>query len=462
MSGSTWEPSSSPWSSSGDAAALPPFERTYRQIVEEERQLRQLAEARLREYAALVQEFASLFLADELDAQKKADPGFLAQASVADWRRLLGQARGQAARSRSWTHDVTALQAENARLRAELARLETVGRATPSTAADDGVVVEKPDDGQRSSETLADELPERVATGGPVTGSGPAGRSKSFPALMRPGVRPAQQTQLLIDPAHVPLPAMPTLPPVQFAGVLPNWPREAIVLAGLATTGWSLRLALTELLAAQIDAQPASTNLRRLFDNLVARNLLTETKVLLEWNSTGEGNATAARGDARGVSLLIVQLSQTGHAVLRACGIEPVPSEWERLAGRQSGAELLQKVAMACTFTYQARRRGLSTVVCPDARVGVEPDVLVAQPDGRESLYVAVEAEAASPEERVVQWRKLAAAQGTLALVARTSQARETLVNQARTVGIAPGMAADLQTLVQGQAAGVPLWSVEW
>ena len=71
----------SPW----PAAALPAenltaFERAARQIAEEERQLRLVAERQLHEYVRLVVEIAGLFLADELDQRTRADPRFVERA----------------------------------------------------------------------------------------------------------------------------------------------------------------------------------------------------------------------------------------------------------------------------------------------------------------------------------------------------------------------------------------------
>ena len=81
---------SSPW----QAPAPPPenltaFERAARQIAEEERRLRLVAEGQMREYLRLIVEFAGLFLAEELDRRIRADPHFVSRATPETWRSLL-------------------------------------------------------------------------------------------------------------------------------------------------------------------------------------------------------------------------------------------------------------------------------------------------------------------------------------------------------------------------------------
>ena len=81
-------------SSHWQASALPSenltaFERSARQLAEEERRLRLVAENQLHDYVRLVVEFAGLFLPDELDQRTRADPEFANRATPATWRGLL-------------------------------------------------------------------------------------------------------------------------------------------------------------------------------------------------------------------------------------------------------------------------------------------------------------------------------------------------------------------------------------
>lgn len=109
---------------SADAQGLTPFERTARQIAEEERQLRLLTEERLRDFTRLALDFASVFLAAELDARIRVDPYFLDRVTAADWRSMIQAAQQrQQARVVGWPAAQTGGTAEAERWRAEALHL---------------------------------------------------------------------------------------------------------------------------------------------------------------------------------------------------------------------------------------------------------------------------------------------------------------------------------------------------
>jgi hypothetical protein len=145
---------------------------------------------------------------------------------------------------------------------------------------------------------------------------------------------------------------------------------------------------------------------------------------------------------------------------LRACGVQPVSSEWDRLLATHGGSAQTAHAGLVCTFTYHARRRGYATTVCPEVIGPAAPDAHVSRND--ESLYVEVEDESGSSERRMRKWRNQAALQGRAALVAVTPAARTNLVNEACAAGVEHGVASDLQTLIETQEIGGPLWVVEW
>ena len=139
---------SSPW----QAPAPPPenltaFERAARQIAEEERRLRLIAEGQLREYLRLIVEFAGLFLAEELDQRIRADPHFVGRATPETWRSLLQGVRqgalsglpsgiqpGNNGSGQGWATEAKPepesdrWRSEAERLRAEMGRLEDENR----------------------------------------------------------------------------------------------------------------------------------------------------------------------------------------------------------------------------------------------------------------------------------------------------------------------------------------------
>lgn len=457
----------SPWAAEPDSAgsSLSAFERTARQIAEEERQLRLLAEERLRDYARLALDLASVFLAAELDARTRADPYFLSRATAADWRSLLQAAQprqltsgpgwsaattvdAEAERWRSaalhWQAAAQRLQAEVTRLQDELSALTT--RPTP-VAAQEAV---PPVNGDPASAAPAGAAAAHVV----------AQAGNALPAPTKP--RPPAATASVRGSA-VSLPPMPALAPGRFADQLRNWPRESLALCALGVTGWSMRQAIAELLSAKLgDVQPNAGSLRRLFTNLARRGFWREEKVVVngvrrpEAGLTDADSSSADAGDA--TTLILVRLTELGREVLQVCGVQPALSEWERLLAAHDGHVQTAYAGLVCAVTYHARRRGYATTVCPTADVAA-PDVQVSR--NAESLYVEIEDESDSAERRLRKWRNQAALQGRAAIAAVTPTTRTNLVNEAR-AACEHGVATDLQTLMETQATGGPLWVVAW
>jgi hypothetical protein len=88
-----------------------------------------LAEGQVREFRRLVVEFASAFVAEELDARRRADPRFAERATPADWRVLLRSARQEQSAASRWpaaaptVDEAARWQAEAERLKGEVAHL---------------------------------------------------------------------------------------------------------------------------------------------------------------------------------------------------------------------------------------------------------------------------------------------------------------------------------------------------
>lgn len=430
--------------------SLTAFERTARQIAEEERWLRQLAEERLREFARLALDFASVFLADELDARTRADPYFLNRATAADWRNLVqvAQQRQLAQASRwptaqvgdadvdRWRGEALQLRAEVQRLQGELALLAvkctvcTERLAAPSDrdalAAEDRHLAAAAPTGQ--------QVPPTTSQASLSAESGQDGGG--LPPLTKPKppvVAPAAQV------TDVHLPPMPALVPGRFADQLRNWPRESLALVALGVTGWSMRFAIAELLSVKLgDVQSNAGSLRRVFANLARRGFWIEDKVVVNGVHRTE-EAVADAGDE--TTLILVRLTELGRDVLRACGVQPVPSEWDRLVAAHGGSAQTAHAGLVCTFTYHARRRGYATTVCPEVIGSAAPDAHVSRND--ESLYVEVEDESGSGERRLRKWRNQATLQGQAALAAVTPASRTNLVNEARNAGVEHGVATD-------------------
>ena len=461
-------PSAPPAEDTGNLAA---FDRTAQQIAVEERRLRQLVEERLRDTNRLVQDFAREFLAAELDARTRGDPHFLSRATTADWRALLSaaQIRRQRPRQNSqnsgWiitesaadedtasvaTADTSpAWQAENAGLRAETAELRgAVTRLQDAlTARTPGPTQDVP------GATVAATLPEPSAAP-PAATPQPA---RVLPALTKPVPPTSGAQDLVVGRAelNISLPPLPALAPGRFADQLLNWPRESLALCALGVTGWSLRVAIAELLSAKLgDVEANAGSLRRLWANLARRGFWQEEKVVINWAAASPTTAGAE------TTLILIRLTDRGRDTLRACGVQAVPSEWDRLCEVHGGALQTNHAGQVCTFTYQARRRGYATEVCPGVAGLTAPDAQVAH--AGESLYVEVEAESGPAERRLRKWQNQAALQGRAAICAITPQSCTNLVNEARAAGVEHGVATDLQTLFANQETGGPLWLLEW
>ncbi len=268
------------------------------------------------------------------------------------------------------------------------------------------------------------------------------------------------------------LPALPPVAPARFADQLQAWPREALALAILGVTGWSMRLAVAEQMSAALGSVKASAgSLRRTFSVLAKRRVLDRAQgdagrcaYACPEADGAEREAAPAGGPAEDTILVLVRLGDLGRDLLRACGIQPVLSEWEQLAaahGSQAGASF---AGLVCAFTYHARLRGYAAALAapgdgspPGAgRTQAGPAVLVRK--GDETWTVAV----AGAEHKGAPWQARAAQQDRAAFVTLTPDLRDRLIAQAQAAGVEHGLATDLQTLFNTQEARGPLWAVEW
>jgi hypothetical protein len=462
---------SSPWQAPENLTA---FERAARQIAEEERRLRVVAESQLREYVRLVVEFAGLLLADELDQRTRADPHFVSRATPETWRSLLqGVRQGAASRSRGahgrlasgngdgwtteappaeasdhWHVEAEHLQTEVARLQAENRLLRALVRPAhePATAAPAepemaaGARVGEVDQLTSGETRQRAESADRPVATAPAAVDAPTGRTAVVPIL---GL------------ADVHLPPLPAVAPGRFADQLQTWPRQALALAALGITGWSMRLAIADLMSANLSTVKADAgSLRRAFQVLARRQFWIEQKV------TVAGVHKPDLAEADDTTLILVRLAPLGHEVLRACGIAPVPSEWDLLLASHGGAAQTAHAGLVCAFTYHARLRGWATAVCPPADGPSQPDVLLRR-DGAD-LCVEVEGESGEAERRMVKWQRQIERQGRVAVAAVTAEMRLRLVAEAQAAGAEHGLATDLQTLFDTQKSRGPLWASEW
>jgi hypothetical protein len=452
-----------PWPTT---APSDPFDRAQRQLLDEERALRAVAEGQVREFRRLVVEFASAFVAEELDARRRADPRFTERATPADWRQLLRSARQGQPGSVRWlaaqrAPDQTARwQAEAERLASEVDRLvaELALRPVQTTPAPESAHRENDVSNEPSAQGQVRQPP------GPVPFQ---------PPPVKPGLSP--RFVAVVEPlglADVRLPGLPPVAPARFAGQLQAWPREALALAILAVTGWSMRLTIADQMSAALGSVKASAgSLRRTFSVLARRGYWIEQKLTLAGvhapmsNAEGaEADVAPTRGPAEDTVLVLVRLGDLGRDLLAACGIQPRPSEWELLEAAYGTPAVADYSGLVCAFTYQARLRGYATSLAPPenylvpsaGRGKTDPAVLVRK--GDDTLQVAVATKSQGGE----LWQAQAVRQDRAAFVTLTPDLRARLVAQAQAAGAEHGLATDLQTLFNTQEASGPLWVVAW
>lgn len=216
---------------------------------------------------------------------------------------------------------------------------------------------------------------------------------------------PLDQAVVGLTPADIQLPGRA---PGASAHLFANWPREGLVLAVLVVTGWSLRLAVAEVVVSRFNFGAQGGTQRRIFDHLGASGLCHSEKQRF-WLAEDAKTCT------------LIRLTARGAAVMREVGIEPVRSEWERLEPRLP----LELVAGAVTLAYHARRLGYTT------EVGQDVGQHVCMIHGAEQLWAAALHLGLSPEDRSALWRDQAARQGQIAFWAPNLQERAALAQEA-------------------------------
>ena len=154
----------------------------------------------------------------------------------------------------------------------------------------------------------------------------------------------------------------------------------------------------------------------------------------------------------------LVRLTERGQDFARAQGVEPVENDWERVIRLHQGEAQAEHAGLLLAFDLRARRRGWTTQVLPEVSPPIEgfaPDVWIERDSAR--LYVEVEGK--YHHANAAKWQAARRAQGFAAIVARTPQARATLVEDCRASGVA-GIATDFHRLYYQPTAA--LWAEAW
>lgn len=222
-----------------------------------------------------------------------------------------------------------------------------------------------------------------------------------------------------------------------------RWPLVAEALYLLAASGISVRFELQRLLAQRRGIGARAGSIRRLFEQDLLEAGLIQSQVLPTF---------------RRHRLTVVRLTPRGRDLCAGFGWPLAESEWERMLARHSADSQPRHTGAVLTFVHHARLRGWKTQALPPLDSPVFfPDVLV-EKDGRQ-MYVEVEL----GSRKLPKWRNMQAAQGFVALCAKTPDSRRSLIQECRRVNAA-GLATDLASLFQSarEKDFGPLWIEEF
>jgi len=406
------------------------LERLHQTLVEAERDLRLQAEAQIRAYHALMQDLVHrLGLAEHLDEARHADPHAPAGWGPAEWRAFFDTALGKVTQTQTppWGMEKQARK-ELERLTARIAELEAALRQA--------------EEGRRQAERQIQALQERLqqqarppAAAAPKPSSYPASDQQPYYQNLRDTLK------------ALPIPSRTTLP-IKWRDWLPTGNRyqRAVQVLWLLGQGMNIRLEIDWVLAQANGLKPRSGSIRRLFQFLEERGLITEKVLRLKTPQT---------------RLSVVRLTNQGRDVVQALGFEVREGEWERLTRLHEGDRFPAHTVAVLIFALHARLRGWQVEVMPEANGKTPPDVLVAK-DGQR-LFVEVER---GEREKAAKWRNIAQLNdGRVALCAMTPDHRALLVGDCKKRRL-PGVATDLEGLISVSWAEIstdtPLWLEEW
>lgn len=391
--------------------------RALEDLLQSERELRNLAEATVRELRQVLIETAIRLDGTHLEEMRREDPDIPARWTVHDWRHFMMSIpvpSRWADRSGEWLHEKRELLQQIEALKARLAELQT---APPSVRPPDAAGMQSipgipdgmtpPMDAlvERTKEVLRD-VPARSPVGFSLDGGNRTGG----------------------DRARV-------------------FPRYWSVLYLIGHFGLAATMEIEHAVADVFGVRPGSGSLRRVLSDLMDAGIIHSEVLEIALPRT---------------ALRVARLTETGTALYREVFSEtPRENDWGRLCSRHEGETYPEHSMAVLAFTMHARRRGWATRVMPDmdGSNAARPDCQVKKD---RTYFVEVEL---SHKEHTAKWRNLAELNnGAVALCAGTCSERERLVGDCKLLNL-HGVATDIETLIQtrfGTAADTPLWSETW
>lgn len=390
-------------------------------LLEAERNFRDLAERRARALAGVLTELAYRLDGERLERLRQLDPGAPGTWQPEEWRKFFV---GLHQKSNGWGQpcndgsqkEISALQARIASLERELAQARLAARAAE----------EKAKDGSKSKA-------EEETAPSPAT----AATTDRLSGFVMPKI-PAAYTHRWMVRGQM-----------SKADEELHLKRRAMVLRCLAD-GLNVQVEIGRYVGDATGAQYRSGAIRRVFEALEESGLIV--RQTLKMSVTGN----------LPTRLSVARLSQEGRQMCRALGWDVCESDWERLDRLHQGQNQEEHTLSILLFAASARLRGWKTLVLPEVEGVARPDLLI---ESNERWYVEVETGTRLHEDNS-KWRMNAELNGgKIALVARNAEERRVLISDCQHVAD-HGVATDIETIIKDRfvdiTADSPIWAETW
>jgi len=405
-------------------------QRAVGDLLQAERDLRQKSEDALRSMRQALVDTANRLDGKRLDALRREDPSIPANWTAQHWRKFFDEV---SAPSQGWVKPVVpdtqalkqiaelqaALDQARQNLQAEQTRSAAIAALPPTETA----------------------IPV-VSTDAAVITDIPIGATPALSVIV-------EDTRKMFDSFPKKLPAI-------FLNMLSGGGRSGGDLARVYQRYWlilylighwrlSTSMELEEVLAGMVNVSAGSGSVERVLRDMEKGKILV-TEIL-----TLKSPRTALKLD---------RLSPEGGKLYQALfQIRPYEDDWSRLIRLHKDP---QQTLVALLFAMHARKRGWATQVLPEVKGAKSvPDVWITR--GEQKLYVELDLDG---QEHLEQWRSQSALNGgRIAICAATQNSRARLADDCK-LGQLPGMAADLETMIQIKfkeiSAASPFWLMSW
>lgn len=217
-----------------------------------------------------------------------------------------------------------------------------------------------------------------------------------------------------------------------------EWPRAFLFLSQMAETGCSLRFELARALHSQLEIDPDSGTIKRLFAAMFRADLIVLENMPL----------------IRSSEVALVRLTERGKTALYQVGVAViVKSEWERVAERGLSG---QDASMALEFLYHARERDWIAEI-PAKEDETTPEVFVHRPGDERGWNVYV------VTERYPRIHSRFSTHQPIGICTTNATRRAALVAQLKAARLT-GAATDMNTLIKTRRKGISsdLWVERW